>query len=171
MNHVPQLNGGNKLEVTLKKMGISDGKLGIDYARTDQDSWETLSKYCTSIKPQSGDDLMRELRIIKEQSEIEKLELASRYSELGIVATLNHSEGTIDAVSYGRAEAAERIRVHVGEFGGHAVGNIAALQNSEIRQYYGKSQGRISENGFIRYDVTSAFRGILVKRRPHSMDR
>ncbi len=149
---------GAKLSDALKGSALAAGRLGIDCAKTSQEVYLQIGKLLPDAELISADDLMRELRIVKTASEIKKLERAARYSELGIVATLNHTEGTIDAVSFGRSEAAERMRVHIAEFGGAATGNFVGLQHDDMTRIYGLNHDSLDE-GLIRYDITSEFEG------------
>lgn len=155
----PKFEFEAKIKSGIERIGLSQSKIGVDCCKTSEDTWQSLLSICSSGSLESCDALLRDLRMIKEEEEVQKIAKSSRFGELGIVATLNHSEGTIDAVSFSRAEAAERVRVHVAEFGGHAVGNLTALQNDDIGRYFGLNHGRLSSGGFVRYDLTTQYDG------------
>jgi len=145
------------IKKTITKTGSSDLKWGVDSSRTSQALWDELTE--AGVRISDSDVFLREARMVKEPFEIKTLEWASRMAERGLVSTLNHTEGTYDAVSYSRAETAERMRVHVAEFGGQAVGHVSALQGTDLQCYFGVNHDRVTNNGFTRYDLTTAYKG------------
>jgi Xaa-Pro dipeptidase len=103
--------------------------------------------------------MLRELRMVKTDAELVLLEEAARQADRTIVSALNHTEGTVDAVSYSLAEATERVRVHVGEFGGSTTGHVAGLQGVDTQHYYVPPRGKLAEGNLVRYDLTNEYRG------------
>ena len=81
------------------------------------------------------------------------------HSEKGLVSALNHTEGTIDAISYAVWEFTERVRVHVGEFGGCATGHVAAMQGGDASLYFVPPHGVLREGNLLRLEVTNMHAG------------
>jgi Xaa-Pro aminopeptidase len=78
--------------------------------------------------------LLRRLRATKTEAEVRMLAFSARLADRAIVSALNHSEGSArDLLSYSLWEFLERIRVHVGEFGGSGTGHLAAMQGTKAR--------------------------------------
>ena len=100
-------------------------------------------------------DELKQLRMVKTKAEIRMLENAIRFVDRAAVAALNHSEGQpCDSISYYMWEFAERIRVHIGEFGGSGSGNITALQGSDMRFLSKSPTGHMKEGNPIRFEAT-----------------
>ena len=98
---------------------------------------------------------IKNLRSVKTDAEIRMLENAIRFVDRAAVAALNHSEGQpCDTLSYYMWEFAERIRVHIGEFGGSGSGNITALQGSDMRFLSKSPVGTMKEGSPIRFEAT-----------------
>ena len=77
------------------------------------------------------DAFLRDLRLIKTEAEIRMLEIAARIGDRGYISALNHAEGAaLDWLSFPLWEYGERFRVHVGEFEGSSVGNLAVMQGA-----------------------------------------
>ena len=133
------------------------GKWAADSDNISEAHWNALA--AKDINLEACDKIFGELRMVKTDDEIKKLTWASRMAERGIVSTLNHTEGTFDAVSYARAETAERMRVHVAEFGGQAVGQVQALQGDDLKLFHYINHDRVTDKGFTRYDLTAASEG------------
>ena len=146
-----------KISSAVKEDFSEISKWGVDAENISEAHWNALTGQKVNLT--AVDEILRGLRMVKTEEEIKKLTWASRLAERGIVSTLNHTEGTFDAVSYARAETAERMRVHVAEFGGQAVGQVIALQGDDLKLYHGINHDRVTNNGFTRYDLTAAYEG------------
>ena len=117
----------------LTMMGLTAGRIGLDLARTPAPVAALLREKLPQVKWLAVDDELQSLRMVKTASEVALLETAAQHSQKGFVSALNHSEATVDLISYTLAEFTERIRVHVGEFGGSATGQVVALQGADMR--------------------------------------
>jgi Xaa-Pro aminopeptidase len=97
--------------------------------------------------------------MVKTGAEQALLQEVVRQSDRAIVSALNHLEGTVDAVSYSLAEVAERMRVHIGEFGGSATGHLGIAQGADARHYYAPARDQVSPGNLMRLDLTNEYRG------------
>ena len=99
----------------LETMGLDRGRAGVDMARVPVSIEQQLRQALPQLELAPADEQLRGLRLVKLESEIALLETAALHSEKGLVSALNHTEGTIDAISYAVWEFTERVRVHVGD--------------------------------------------------------
>ncbi len=103
---------------------------------------------------------MNQLRMIKTPKEIELIGEAVRQADRGLVSALNHSEGNLlDSWGYSMWEFAERIRVHIGEMGGHGTGQITAIQGSASQAFADYPDGNLVQGNFLRTETSNHFRG------------
>lgn len=103
--------------------------------------------------------MFKELRSIKTRKEVELLETAARQSDKGIIAALNHLEGTVDVPGYTISEFAERVRVHVFEYGGSGVANLAVMQGVDAQMFYAPQKGKVRSGELLRIDITNHYFG------------
>jgi Xaa-Pro aminopeptidase len=106
--------------------------------------------------------LLRRLRAIKTEAEVRMLAFSARLADRAIVSALNHSEGSArDVISYSLWEFLERIRVHVGEFGGSGTGHLAAMQGEKARAVYAAPDRHeaLRPGEVLRAEWTSHHRG------------
>jgi Xaa-Pro dipeptidase len=143
----------------LKRFNLLAARVGVDDNRASKLMMNELAAQFSQVKWTACGDLLNSLRLVKVESEVRKLEGASRLTERGFVSALNHLEGTIDPTSYSLGETAERLRVHVAEFGGQSSGHNSASQGEDTQFYYTPMQGRVREGGFLRYELTSENEG------------
>ena len=133
---------------TYKKIGIDQDDLPVNFMKKLQQALPDAEFICVSTG-------LKKLRMIKTEAEIRMLENAIRFIDRAAVAALNHSEGQpCDVISYYMWEFAERIRVHIGEFGGSGSGNITAVQGSDMRFLSKNPTGLMKEGNPIRFEAT-----------------
>ena len=141
----------------LVELGTRKGDIvGTDSQVTPVTWIEHLRTACPGTKWQSIDTSVRSLRMLKTPAEVRLLEEAARQADRAIVSALNHSEGCVhDSLGYSMWEFTERIRVHVGEFGGSATGLVAAMQGADTCVYIQYPHGNIQTGNPIRAEVTN----------------
>jgi Xaa-Pro aminopeptidase len=84
------------------------------------------------------------------------LEEAARQMDRGFVSGFNHMEGcALDTLSYSLWEFTERIRVHVGEFGGSATGHLTTMQGADMQFYTQPPVGNFVNGNLVRSEATS----------------
>ncbi len=94
-------------------------------------------------QPKPADATLRTLRMQKTDAEVRLLEISARMGDRGFISALNHAEGAaLDTLSYPMWEYGERFRVHVAEFGGSGVGNLAIMRGERCRHLYGATGTR-----------------------------
>jgi Xaa-Pro aminopeptidase len=141
------------------EMGLAQSRIGFDAAWMPVALVDGLREALPKVQWRPCDRLLRDLRVIKTREEQELLQEAVRQSDRAIVSALNHTEGTIDAVSYSLAETAERLRVHVGEFGGSATGHLGIVQGPDARHLYVPAHDQLRAGNLVRLDLTNEYRG------------
>jgi Xaa-Pro aminopeptidase len=122
----------------LDDRGLGGARIGVDYTYASQAVLSQLEAAAPAVRWGNADSLLRDLRCVKTEAEIRLLEIAARVAERAFVSALNHAEGGIlDKMGYLLWEFSERIRVHVGEFGGSGTGHLMTAQGGTIRLLYG----------------------------------
>jgi Xaa-Pro aminopeptidase len=144
---------------TLEALGFGRGRAGVDMARIPLSIQQQLRQALPQLELVPADEQLSGLRMIKLESEVALLETAALHSEKGTVSALNHTEGTIDAISYAVWEFTERVRVHVGEFGGCVTGHVAAMQGKDAGLYFVPPHGVLREGNLVRLEVTNMYAG------------
>jgi len=147
------------LAAVLSQYGCAMGKVGIDTSRTSKRFMDVLASSLPGVDCLSCDGMYRDLRITKTRDEIQLLEAAAKHTDRGIIGALNHVEGAVDNPGYTVSELAERVRVHVMEFGGSGIGHLAVRQGADTRQYYAPHRGTCAQGSLVRIDVTNHYRG------------
>lgn len=143
----------------LEGLGVGRGRVGVDMGRAPQLIVPRLKQALPQLELVPADEQLKRLRMVKLESEIALLEAAALHAEKGMVSALNHTEGTIDAISYSVWEFTERVRVHVGEFGGCATGHVAAMQGRDASSYFVPPHGMLREGSLVRVEVTNMHAG------------
>lgn len=139
----------------IAELAGSCGKVGIDRSDIPAGFMARLEKALPETEFIDISDGIKTLRAVKTEAEIRMLENAIRFVDRAAVAALNHSEGQpCDTLSYYMWEFAERIRVHIGEFGGSGSGNITALQGSDMRFLSKSPAGLMREGNPVRFEAT-----------------
>jgi Xaa-Pro aminopeptidase len=87
------------------------------------------------------------------------LERAAIQADRGLIGALNHLEGTVGGPEYTLAEFAERVRVHIIEFGCSGIGHLATMQGADTRQYYAPASGMFLPGNLVRVDFSSHYLG------------
>jgi Xaa-Pro aminopeptidase len=149
----------SSLAGALEALGVGRGRVGVDMARLPQLIERGLRQALPQLELVPADEQLKRLRMVKLESEIALLEAAALHAEKGMVSALNHTEGTIDAISYSVWEFTERVRVHVGEFGGCATGHVAAMQGRDASLYFVPPHGVLREGNLVRLEVTNMHAG------------
>ena len=148
-----------KLNEYLEKYLPSNARIGMDDDLWPQKFYETI-QISPSIPVCSRHKISKRRRMIKTKAELRLIEEACRHTDRAIISALNHSEGNVhDPLGYDLWEFTERIRVHVGEFGGSGTGNIVTLQGDEMSLLYKPPEGIFAEGNLIRSEVTNHHRG------------
>jgi Xaa-Pro dipeptidase len=143
----------------LEKLDLDNKKIGVDASRVKKSLYDRVSKALPSVKMVPIDDKIRELRIVKTNSEITYIERACKQADRGIVYALMHLEGTIDNPGYNIAEFTERIRVHVNENGASGVGLLNTAFGTECQVYYTPQRGWVKNGDLFRMDVSAHYLG------------
>jgi Xaa-Pro dipeptidase len=144
----------------IKALDLQKGNIGIELQSTPHSIIASLTEGMPEIQLTSADDLLRELRLVKTDVEIKLLETAVREADRAFVSALNHMEGNVsDPLNYDLWEFTERVRVHVGEFGGSGTGNLLTLQGTEAQIYYRPPQGVFIQGNLVRTEVTNHYFG------------
>jgi Xaa-Pro aminopeptidase len=118
-------------------------RVGCDFAATSSGQLAAFQAALPAHEAVGLDETVRDLRLVKTEAEIRLLEIVARMGDRGFISALNHTEGAaLDSLSYPVWEYGERFRVHVGEFGGSGVGNLALLRGERGRDLYSPTPTR-----------------------------
>ncbi len=158
---VYSINDGTPPTGLTRKAGelLRDKKnIGFAPSMLSADLYRRLQTSLPSTQLTDAEEMLKHLREVKTPGEIRMLEVAARIAERGFVSALNHTEGNLhDTLNYYLWEFGERIRVHVGEFGGSMTGNLTVQQGQKSSSLSAKLD--IHENfcsgNFLRAEWTS----------------
>ena len=152
---LPPAGAANALAELLHSLQLTTGTLAVDMSRAPRSALALLAESLPDLNWASGDEILRELRLIKTPDEVASLEAACRQSDIGIIDALNHFEGAMAEDSYTLAEFAERVRVHSYETIGTGVGHMAVMAGTAGRAYFAPQRGRFVDGELIRIDETN----------------
>lgn len=136
--------------------------IGFDAAHMNGALHRHLRNGLQAHELQPVDGLLRDLRMVKTSAEIRMLEIAARIGDRGYISALNHAEGAaLDRLSFPMWEYGERFRVHVGEFEGSGVGNLAVMQGSRARDLQHRTGTRevFEDQSYVRIEYSASNRG------------
>jgi Xaa-Pro aminopeptidase len=140
----------------LKELRLESRSIALDFNHIPQQLFEDLGNALPSVEWTRFDPSWRSLRIIKTDGEITLLEEAARQMDRGYVSGFNHMEGcALDTLSYSLWEFTERIRVHIGEFGGSATGHLTTMQGADMQLYTQPPVGNFVRGNPVRSEATS----------------
>lgn len=150
----------NALVLALRSAGFSLAQIGYEENDLPLPIYNNLKDALVGAEFIPSGNLWRELRMVKTSAEVRMLEEAARQGDRALVSALNHSEGCVqDSLSYSMWEFTERIRVHVGEFGGSATGHVVALQGEEMSLYTRPPRGVLKPGNPLRAEFTNHHHG------------
>ena len=133
-------------------------KIGIAANVFSQDLYVKFQKALPAARFSDSEDLLAGLRQVKTDGERRMLEIASRLGERALISAMNHAEGNVhDGLNYYLWEFGERIRVHVGEFGGSMTGNLSVQQGAKAARLYSglDMHEEFQDGNFLRAEWTS----------------
>jgi len=133
-------------------------KLGFDSEFIPAAVFQALQTALPQVEFCDAGPLLKELREVKTEGERRMIEIAARIAERALVSALNHCEGNVlDSLNYYLWEFGERIRVHVGEFGGSMAGHLSVMQGEKARYPYAllEPSERFKPGSFVRSEWTS----------------
>lgn len=143
------------VSAALKFQGLDNARLGVDMSGVSGSLMKGLTRSNGGVAWMNCDRLLAELRMIKTSGEVRFLEQAANQAEKGMIGALNHLEGAVEGAGYSLAEFAERVRVHVIEFGGSGIGHLTTLQGDDARVHYAPPRGVFRSGNLIRVDLTN----------------
>jgi Xaa-Pro aminopeptidase len=139
--------------------GLANGKIGLDSSHISLADQQSLAALMPKAQWLNVEKWITDLRKIKTQSEMDALQQAAIQGDRGTIGALNHLEGTVDDLGYTMKELAERLRVHVIEFGGTGIGDLSVAQGESARLLYSPAHGMVESGKFLRMDFSNHHRG------------
>jgi Xaa-Pro aminopeptidase len=143
----------------LQNAGLSNAKIALDSDHCSVADQQALAALMPGVVWVNAEIWINDLRKIKLPTEIDALQQAATQSDRGVIGALNHLEGTVDDLGYTMKELAERLRVHVIEFGGTGVGDLCVAQAEAARSLYTPAEGKVESGKFLRMDFSNHNRG------------
>ncbi len=134
-------------------------EVGLDRAFLTAAMEVSLRNAMPGVNWISVDGDLEKIDWIKYDHERAYLEEAARQLDFGIIASLQHLEGSLRDIGYTAAEFCERIRVHVYECGGTAGGLAFSGSGRSTWQWYGLPAGYFKPGEFVRIESTSCYKG------------
>ena len=146
---------------TIINLNLNGKAIAVDYP-----SWTVAEINRANILFQNSqwsdcDKTIRQLRMKKDQAEVDLLHQAAVIADRGIIGALNHAEGTIGNAEYTLVEFLERVRVHAIEFGSSGIGHLNVSMGKQGRVWFTPVRDfSLLENGnFLRVNYTHEFHG------------
>lgn len=139
--------------------GAHKAGAGIEVQRLPAALAEMLKKELPSVRWTGLDASLLSFRSRKTGAQLDRLKTAAEQLEFGIIAALQHLEGSLEDTGYTAAEFCERIRVHVYESGGTAGGMACAAAGDNARLWWGIPRGKFVPGELVRVEATSCYRG------------
>ncbi len=133
-------------------------KIGFDPEMIPADLFAKLRETMPDVSFVDAGATLKNLREVKTPGEIRMIEVACRLAERGLISALNHAEGNVhDPLNYYLWEFGERIRVHVGEFGGSMTGHLSVQQGAKAGRLFAKPELHepFRSGSFLRAEWTS----------------
>lgn len=137
-------------------------RVGYDAEAISHGLVQDLTAAAKGVSFESDDGLLQDLRAVKTAGELRMLAFAARLADRAVVSAFNHSEGSArDILSYSLWEFMERIRVHVGEFGGSGTGHVSAMQGKRAGVLYEQPERHeaLRPGEMLRAEWTNHHRG------------
>lgn len=133
------------------------GVVGIDFCRTTASVFDALRAALPGCAFRDAGPLLRELRMVKVPEEIERIEMACRQVDTGIIGAVNHMEGAQAGSAYRKGfytapEFIERVRIHAYEGGTSMSGNMAVVAGEALRDAYMPQRGFLPPEGLCRLE-------------------
>jgi Xaa-Pro aminopeptidase len=138
---------------------LMDRSVGLDSRNVSAATLEQLREHLDGVRWVAIDQIINNLRMKKTPDEVDKLRKAALHADRGLIGAINHLEGTVDGPGYTLAEFAERVRVHIIEFGGTGIGNLCVMQGEGGLQHFAPTVGRFNVGNLARVDYTNHYQG------------
>ena len=158
----PERSLARALSAVVQQDGNEAVPVGFDAAHMSGSLHRALVDSMPEQSLAPVDAFLRDLRLIKTEAEIRMLEIAARIGDRGYISALNHAEGAaLDRLSFPLWEYGERFRVHVGEFEGSSVGNLAVMQGARARELQNRTDPRevFHDQSYLRIEYSMSNRG------------
>ncbi len=158
----PEQALAHAIQSVISRDGNSGASIGFDAIHMSGGLHRALTDCMPDRRFHAIDGFMRDLRITKTSAEIRMLEIAARIGDRGYISALNHAEGAaLDRLSFPLWEYAERFRVHVGEFEGSGVGNLAVMQGQRAQDLQHRIGTRevFEDQSYLRLEYSMSNRG------------
>lgn len=99
-----------------------DGVVGVDFSQTAASVFDALRAAFPGCSFKDAGPMLRGLRLVKLPEEIDRIEMACRQVDTGIIGAINHMEGAHSGSAYRKGfytvpEFIERVRIHAYEGG------------------------------------------------------
>ncbi len=139
--------------------------VGVVFEQVSQMQFKAMQialPFCTFV---DAGPLLQEARMVKLPEEIERIEMACRQVDTGLIGGLNHMEGAHAGSAYTKgfytlSEFIERVRVHAYEGGTTMSGNMAVFAADTMGSLYAPQKGFFpNSEGLARVDYACAENG------------
>ena len=141
-----------------------DGVVGVDFSQTAASVFDALRAAFPGCSFKDAGPMLRGLRLVKLPEEIDRIEMACRQVDTGIIGAINHMEGAHSGSAYRKGfytvpEFIERVRIHAYEGGTSMSGNMAAVAGEAIGANYMPQRGFLPSEGLCRIEYACCHGG------------
>ena len=141
-----------------------DGVVGVDFSQTAASVFDALRAAFPGCSFKDAGPMLRGLRFVKLPEEIDRIEMACRQVDTGIIGAINHMEGAHSGSAYRKGfytvpEFIERVRIHAYEGGTSMSGNMAAVAGEAIGANYMPQRGFLPSEGLCRIEYACCHGG------------
>ena len=141
-----------------------DGVVGVDFSQTAASVFDALRAAFPGCSFKDAGPMLRGLRLVKLPEEIDRIEMACRQVDTGIIGAINHMEGAHSGSAYRKGfytvpEFIERVRIHAYEGGTSMSGNMAAVAGEAIGANYMPQRGFLPPEGLCRIEYACCHGG------------
>lgn len=140
------------------------GVVGIDFSQTAASVFDALCAAFPGCTFRDAGPMLRGLRLVKLPEEIDRIEMACRQVDTGVIGAINHMEGAHSGSAYRKgfytaSEFIERVRIHAYEGGTSMSGNMAAVAGEAIGANYMPQRGFLPPEGLCRIEYACCHGG------------
>lgn len=157
----PETAFRNALKSVIEEQNICGEKVAIDYASWTVGEIRFLKENCPQMYIVDLDPIIKRIREIKSEYEIENIQTAAHIADRGIIGALNYIEGRVGYSSCTLSDFLEHVRISAIEFGAHTIGHLNIAQgrsgDSWITPIYDLRM--VKANKTIRVDYTLSYNG------------
>ncbi len=145
----------------LGALGMDRGRIGTDLPHMTMDTWQRLHRAAPAVQWEDATDDLYEVRLIKEEWEIERLRRAVELSERGMTGAMEFARAGMTA---GDVRAAYQIAVATAALGdprysGYTDNWVLPTVGGTTSASYGSTAGGLADGDLVKFDCGATVHG------------